>query len=427
MRVYRILGKVFIAIILASVLIPPKAALSQTTSDLDILIQEALANNPQLKAAEAHWHAAQSRIPQASSLPDPTAGLSIMGPMLETRLGPQEEMYEFEQMIPFPAKLREKRKIAGAETQGAHAKFKMTERDLIFKVSEVYYDLYAVDSGLKVTGEVRELLNKLEGITQARYASQQGPQRDVAKTQAELSEILQKIFMLRQQKQSLKASLKALLNRRADQPLEIQSIDSPDVPELALTLEDLLEKSKHHRPEVLEAEAMVERQRHALKLSKFEYAPDISVGFQYYKIGAGDTSDPDDGRDAWMIPIKFTIPLWQNRLVPGVKEAKKNLQASEAGLKDTENLSEFEVKNAYYQFMASSQVLDLYENALIPQVEIALKSDQAGYEAGQTDILNFMDSERVYLNSKLAYYQAFAEAMKNFALLERAVGTDLDH
>jgi len=393
--------------------------------DLDSLIEEALLRNPQVQAMEARWLAAKERVPQASSLPDPTLGYTVMGPMLETRLGPQKDMYEFEQMIPFPGKLAERRKMASAETQAAEAQLNRTKQDLILKISQVYWDLYGVQASLKTTEDIRELLNQLEGIAQARYASQQGSQRDVAKAQAEVSDILQRMFVLRQQKQTLLASLKSLLNSH-EEDFDIGEISSPEIPAPNLSLSELLEHSKANRPELWEAAALEKRETHAEALSKYEYAPDISVGFQYFKIGEGDTSEADDGRDAWMVPIKFTIPLWQNRVVPALQEAKKNRQAAQETLRDTENSSEFEVKNAYYQFTTAKQIIDLYENALIPQVEMAFQSDKAGYESGQTDVLNLVDSERVYLNSKLAYYQAVSEALKNFAMLERAVGLDLE-
>ncbi|MBI2093666.1 MAG: TolC family protein, partial [Candidatus Omnitrophica bacterium] len=68
---------------------------------------------------------------------------------------------------------------------------------------------------------------------------------------------------------------------------------------------------------------------------------------------------------------------------------------------------------------------ELYENALLPEAEMAFYSDRAGYEAGSQDALNLLDSERVYLNAKLAYHQALASLGKSFAELERATGIEL--
>jgi outer membrane protein TolC len=126
-----------------------------------------------------------------------------------------------------------------------------------------------------------------------------------------------------------------------------------------------------------------------------------------------------------MVPLMVNIPLWQNRLIPAVREAKRNVSASQANLEQAENLTEYEVRDAYYRFAATREVAALYEHAVLPEAEVAFRSDQAGYEAGRTDALNLLDSERVYLNAKVMSYEAVAEAAKSLAALERAVGTDL--
>lgn len=390
---------------------------------LEEILKEALENNRELKAAGEELQAAKHRVPQSSALPDPMAGYAVMGPMLETSLGPQKDMYEFEQMIPFPGKLFERRKIAIAEVEAASAQFKMAQRELILKVSETYYDLYALDMTIESVEEILDLLKKSESIAQARYASQQGEQRDVAKAQAKVSQMFQELFLLRQERRTRAAFLNALLNRKA--AADLDKVTAPVLPVLDLEMDHLVNLAKENRPELQEAAAMRDKEKHAKTLAKYEYVPDISVGFQYTRIGDGMTSDPNDGRDAWMVPLKMTLPLWQNRLGPGVLEAQRNLGAREEKLKDTENMTEYEVKNAYYRFTAVKQVVELYEDALLPQAKLAFSSDQAGYEAGRTDILNFLDSEEVYLNARIAYYRALADALKSFAAIERAVGVDL--
>ncbi len=401
----------------------PVYAQEANTTTLDDLIKEAISNNQEIQAARQELEAARHRVPQSSALPDPTVGYAVMGPMLETTLGPQKDIYEFEQMVPFPGKLIEKRKMAKSEVAAVSARMKEVEREVTLDIKETYYDLYAAEANLQIIQEVLDILKKLEVVAQARYASNQAEQRDVAKAQAKISEVLQQIFVLRQQHETLTAMMNVLLNR--DTGFFSDGIVKPAIPELHLTLEELLEEAMVSRPELLQAKAMREREQHASNLAKYEYAPDLSVGFQYYRIGNGDTSMEDDGRDAWMIPIKITLPLWQNRIGPGVLEAKRNLEASQANLKQTENLTEYEIKNAYYQLTSAEQIVELYKNALIPQAEIAFRSDQAGYEAGKTDVLNLIDSEEVYLNSKMAYNQALVDALKGFAALERIVGKDL--
>jgi len=394
-------------------------------SRLKGLIQEAVVNNPEIQAMRAEWQAAKLRVPQASALPDPMVGYTVMGPMLETRLGPQEEAYEFEQVIPFPGKLFEKRKIASSQARLAEAQLNRAKRDLILKVSETYFDFYAARANLETLEEVYDLLLNFARAAESFYATLKGPQQDVNKAQIEVTEVLQKKLLLRQQKQSLLEMLSVLVNRDIKEE-EIQSLPVLHVPNQPLELDELISRARQIRPELNEAAAAFQAAQHTSRLSKYEYAPDISVGFQYFEIGGGGTSDPDDGQDAWMIPIKFTIPLWQNRIVPAVNEARENLRASRARLKDAENLSVYEVKNAFYRFTASKEIVDLYEKVLLPQAELALRSEIAGYETDKTNFIDLIDRERVYLNAQIAYHQALADSLKSFAALERTVGFDLE-
>ena len=419
----RVMRSVAQAVLCAGVLLAVTMQAVAEPVALDPLIQEALARNASLQRAKHQWKAATHRIGQAWALPDPSVGFAVMGDDLMTPLGPQEQVYEAEQMVPFPLKLWERRKVAKAEAQATESLYRAAERDVVRDVSTVYYDLYAADASVRALEEILGVLRNLEQVVQSRYAGMGGSQRDVAKAQAEVSMVLERLFMLRQQRDSLAARLNALLNRDTNTP--VGPLTQPGKPQLTYDLDQLLETAATARPELQEAASMLQRERHANRLAQLEYLPDLSVGFQHVGIGDGTTSDPDDGRDAWMIPLRFTVPLWQNRLIGGVREARRNLRASEAGLTDARKMAEFDIKDRYYRYAAATKVVELYENALIPEAQLAFQSDEAAYQAGKQDALNFLDSERVYLNAKVTYHQAFAESLKSYAELERAVGRPL--
>ena len=390
---------------------------------LDEVVAEALARNLELKVAKERWAAATLRIPQASALPDPAIGYTIMGPnFVETRTGPQTQVYEAEQRVPFPGKLWEKHRMAVAEAHAAEAQWKAAEREVIKQATDVYADLYALDESIHGVEEINALLEGFEAIAQARYASQGGSQGEVAKAQAEVSGTLQRLLVLRQRRQAAAALLNALLDRNPHAP--VGPPVKPDVPTLPATLAELLDLANRRRPELAEASAMVTRDRHANTLAKFEYVPDVSVGFQYVAVGGG-TTDPQQGKDVWMVPLTITLPLWQNRLIPAVREAQHNLRVSQAQLEEVRNLTEYEVTDAYGRFTTAKQLVELHETALVPEAELAFNSDRASYEAGRINALALIDSARVYLNAKVASYEAVADALKSEAALERVVGMDL--
>lgn len=381
------------------------------TLRLSAIIAEALEHNPGILAAREQWKAAQARSPQVAALPDPTFGVMLMGSV------------ELEQAIPFPGKRRERRRVAEAETWAAEARVQAAEQDVILKVSNAYFDFVVTDATLSTLEEIRTALAKLEGIAQARYATGSGSQRDIAKTQVELSDVLQRLVALRQYRKSVAALLNALLDRPSDSP--VGSLEQPAEPVLSRGLEELLAAAKELRPDLAEASATVKRDTHRVALAKLDYMPDFSVGIKYSPTGTGSADGPNAGRDAWMIPLKVSLPVWRERLEAGVREADRDLRAGRAGQAQVENLIEYEVTDAYYRLTSAKQVIDIYRTALLPQARLAYESDQAGYVAGRVDVLNLIDSERIYLNTELASHQAFGDALKSFAALEKAVGIGL--
>ena len=391
---------------------------------LDQFIESARQRSPEIISARAEWLAAKKRIWADSSLPDPMAGYDVMGEMTETRVGPQEQRFMVSQNVPFPGKLYEKGKMAKEEAEAARQRYVAVERDILNQLTKLYHQLYYVDTSIEVIEEVKGLLKKFEGVAQARYSNLSGTQRDVAKAQAEVSMSLERLFMLKQERESIVAMMNAILDQ--DPMTAIGKAMPSEKPALDRSLIQLVNLAVQNRQEIKEMEAIVSKSKHGKRLAQLAYIPDINIGFQYTGVGSGTTDSPEDGKDSWMFPLQINIPLWQNRIIPEIQEAQKKLEANRAKLTAAKNTTFYEVKDAYYRYDSAMKIEELYETAVVPQAKLALSSDQAGYESGSTDFLNLLDSERVYLNARLAQVQFLTEALKSYSDLVRATGMDLN-
>jgi outer membrane protein, heavy metal efflux system len=378
--------------------------------DLENLIEFAQKNNPELMSAKAEWLAAKKRIWIDTSLPDP---------MVEIAPGTMENEFEASQEILFPGKLWEKGKMAAKEAKAAHFRYRAIERDIVNRLTKAYYDLYYIDASIEVIEEIKGLLKRFESVAQARYSNLSGSQRDVAKTQAEVSLSLERLYSLEQQRESTAAMINALLNRDPMEPVGKAAL--PEKPILNKTLVELVNLAVIHRQEIKEAEALALKATHNKRLARLAYIPDVSIGFKYTK-----NKGEEESEDSWMVPISFNVPIWQNRIIPEIQEAKQMENARKAELLQAKNETFAEVKDAFYRYESAIKIADLYEIAVIPQAQIALNADLAGYESNKSDFLNLLDSERVYFNAKLSHVQFLTEALKAYADLVRATGLDFE-
>src|SRR5574340_839736 len=95
-------------------------AFAEESTSLKSLLDEALASNPEIKAARAKWEASTKRPSQVSTLPNPTVGINYTNVSFDkltlgkddfTTLGIISATQEF----PFPGKLSLMGKIAEEE------------------------------------------------------------------------------------------------------------------------------------------------------------------------------------------------------------------------------------------------------------------------------------------------------------------------
>ena len=390
---------------------------------LDSLIDEASKNNPQIQAAYNNWKAAEFKIKRVSSLPDPMASYSYFGENVETRVGPQEQKYGASQKIPFPGKLNLKAKAQDKRAAIIKEKYEATKREVIKNLKFVYYDIFWVDKAIQITEEEKGILEHLEKVAQRKYESNLTPQQDVIKAQVELSKLIDKLFILRQNRKSLAAKMNSLLNRPKStgfgQTVNIEAI------EFEYEMSQLFKIAKDQAQDLTAASLDVERAKYEKSLAKLDYFPDFTFGLDYIQVGSGSTAMSNDGQNAWMGMVAINIPIWFDKLGAQLKEKKAALEASKKNYENVENSIDYEVQDLYFKIDTYAEIVSLYRTALIPQTEQAFEAAKTGYETGKVDFLNWLDSERILLQTRLAHYKAIVDYLKSIAYLERVVGKDL--
>jgi len=370
------------------------AAFSQEETEekavLAEMIQLALSQNPQIRAAEQEWQASLEGIPQAKALPDPMLSYSYFGQSVETRLGPQRNKISVTQKFPFFGKLSLKGEIARSQAWMFESQYRAVKADVELKVKQAFFSLYWLDKSLSISHEEKEVIRRLARVAQKKYETGQATQQDVLKAQLEISNVMDRILTLAQGRKAVAVELNSLLDRPAETP--IGAVEEIEAPELRVELDKLYEWAKETRPELRKVGYLIEKNEKGLKLAQKNYFPDFQVMVDYIDIGGGTTTSPEDGRNAWMASIGISMPIWRKKLRAGEAEEATKLKASES----------------------------LYKN-----VENETLSRVIGYLTGKVDFLNLLDSERMILMIKNGYYKAISDWNKSVARLERIVGRNI--
>ena len=394
-----------------------------TSLSVQRLVEQALQQNPEIKSAENRWRASRESPAQVSSLPDPMLSYTRFGENVETRVGPQDNILTLSQKIPFPGKLGLKGRMAKQDALAQEQQYEATKRDVVFKVKQAYYDLYWVDRSVAILNQYFELLQNFTRVAEQKYATGQGIQANVLKSQVEISSTMERRLNFEKMRQSVAARLNALLDR--PQTTELGQATDIDTTRVRLRETDLVKLALAQREELQAVQAMIGKSEFRRSLAKREFLPDFTLQANYIDVSKGVSLAADAGKNAWSVTFGLNLPIWLGKRKAAVRQAENVLASNKLAYEDGENQVRAEIKDFHYQLEITGKTLDLYEQGLITQAESSLESAVSSYGTGKLDFLDLLDAERMLLNLKLGYAKEQSNYQKQFAALERTVGGEL--
>lgn len=387
---------------------------------LSKLIQEASHNNPQIKAARDRARAAIHVIPQARSLPDPkiNAGYINMSDNVPMDVDPRkEQMFGASQEIPFPGKLVVRGRIATLEAKRAAADYQATCLAVIAQLKRIYYELYFVNKSITILQRNQLLLQEMEKSAEVNYSVGKTPQQDIFRAQTEISRLLMRLVILKQERESLQADINRLLNR----PLDI-AINTPAklaVTPLGHDFKHFDSLIKHRAPLLQMQQRNVEKGRQGVKLSKMDYYPDV-------EIEGGKLRDTAMRTQGYQVLLKATIPLYfKQKQDNSVRESLARYNAEVEDLYTTYQTLSFQVKNAFLRALRSSQLIQLIQNTIIPQATLTFTSSQSNYGVGKVDFLTLLNNLLTLQENELELQNEIVQHEKAITEIEETTGTFL--
>ncbi len=402
------------------------ASAQEAVLRLQPLIQEALSVNPDIKAEGKKWEAAKERPPQEGSLDDPMLSFEIVNLPTNSFSFTQDDMtmkqFSLSQAFPFPGKLGFRRDVAQREANAIGQAYRDKRNEIVRRVKEIFYDLYAIDRALEVVEKNRELLREFVKIAETKYSVGKGIQQDVLKAQVELSKLLDEQIRAEQSRQAAGAKLNAILSRPPQTPLGRTEEVLKD--ELRLDLKELQAKALENRPLLKALQEEVERGKAANALARKKYFPDLTMSVAY---GFREDSRLVNRSDMFSAGFSINIPLYfrtkQDRQVAEtsalIDSAREQYQAAR-----NEVLSL--VKELVSDIEKGSKLIELLQTGLIPQAQLSLDSAVAGYQVGKVDFLTLLDNRLTLFNFEKEYYRALGEYQASLARLEWVIGASID-
>ncbi len=392
-------------------------AYAKPTPDLSQLIKAAKQNNPQIRAARDRLLAAIHVIPQAKALPDPklNAGYINMSENIPMDVDPRrEQMLGGQQEIPFPGKLVVRGKIASLEAKRAQAEYQATCFAVIAQLKRLYYDLYFVNKSIEIVQRNQELLHEMEKSAEANYSVGKTPQQDIYRAQTEISRLLMRLVILKQQRESLQADINRLLNRSLE--IIVNTPTTLSMTPMRHDLEYFYSMVKKRAPQLIMQQRSVQKGKQAIRLSKMDYFPDV-------EIEGGRLHDTGMHTKGYQVLLKASVPLYfMQKQNNAVRESLARYNADVEDFYTTYRTLSFQVKNAYLLAERSAKLVQLIQHTIIPQATLTFTSSQANYGVGKVDFLTMLNNLLTLQENELEYQGELVEHEKAITQIEETTG-----
>ena len=318
-------------------------------------------NNPGLQARYKDFEAALQKIPQASTLPDPTFSFGYFISPVETRVGPQRARFSLTQMFPWFGTLRSKGDAAALLADAKYEAFLDARNQLYYQVAASYYPLYELERWTVLEQENIEILESYKTISTKQFENGNGAMVDVLRVDIMLKDAATNLQILKEKRKPLLAAFNALLNRNENEEVVIN-----DTLAIETILDDyrrdsLLLDNPILKQIELKLKASEEMERVAIK----QGLPKFGVGLDYAIVGNRSGVElPDNGQDILMPMVSMSIPIFRKKYNAAIKETQLSQESYQLQREDYTNRLIANYESTAFELDRERQLIELYDQQI---------------------------------------------------------------
>lgn len=391
--------------------------LAPTEYTLQKALQKAKANNPYLKTEIFGIGIARAEVISARLRPNPILNnqtLQLMQPAqfpAKTEWhGAQNRQVWWQFTKPFQVFGQRKHKVETAEKNVffAEKNYAEAERNVFSEVALKWLEVWTARKQLDVIKIAKSNLDSLLITNQIRFKNQVITQTDLLRT-----ELLSKQYALQ-----YKTALQEVRNRQNELKFllgvtEEVSIDTADnalfyVP---ANMDSLLNHSLQGRSDIKAVQALVDVSESNIKLQKSFAFPQPEIGFIW---------NPQNTIPYFGIYATVELPLF-NRNQGEIKKSYLMKEQAEAQLFALRSRTQTEVSIAFENYQLQKQNFESF-SALLPQAQTILDNVKYAYIKGGTTIIDFLEAQRGWLETRQQYYDAVQTYRQSYIQLLYATG-----
>ena len=386
---------------------------------LDQAIDSAIAHNHALKATQTQIQQSQAQEVTAALRPNPT----LTADALFIPIEPQNfnsniiaTVTEFDVGVSylFERGGKRHRRIEAARDATAQTRYQVSdaERTLIFNSAHQFITAQLAESNLDLANQDLASFQQTVDIAKAQYQAGAISEGDLLKITVQLLQFQTDVSSAKVAKAQALASLREFLGYDAV-PANYDVEGDLTYQPLQLNRDDLLLKALKNRPDLLAARQGVQAAESQYLLAKANGKVDVTGALTYTHVTDENTVG---------VTVSLPLPIFDRNQgeIARTRYARTAAQETAYAASDTVLT---DVNSAYEAFLGNQEVVNLYTGGYLKQAKDSRDISEYAYHRGAASLLDFLDAERSYRATQLAYRQSLANYLITVEQLKEAVGS----
>jgi outer membrane protein TolC len=374
------------------------------------LIDQARLDNPMLLAARMQADAAQERAPQRGALPNPELFFGLKNRPLDG-FGTDQQMtmnvIGAVQRFPWPGNQGFSKEKAEHLAEADSLDAIEAERQLVARLSAVYYRAAYLDRAVRIMDRTRELLRGFLDVAVSRYSVGSAVQQDVLQAQISVARMTEDITVAEQLQVGLFARINALVGRPSNEP--VGALELPLALSVLPAAESLVAQAVRQRPALAAADRRVAAADAGYRAARRKLYPDFTFKVEY--------GQRPQYVDFLTLMVGVEIPLWAGQSdLPLRREMESMRLREESRARDLLNETMARVLELRAEAERARKLAELYRESIVPQARASVESALSAYRVGEVDYMTLVESELILnryeiqtVSLRAEYYQAVAE------------------
>jgi cobalt-zinc-cadmium efflux system outer membrane protein len=387
---------------------------------LDDAIQMALAHNHTLAAARSTIQQSEAQEITANLRPDPVLlGDAQFLPLFHPDQASADYVNsaaQFDLGVSYLFERGKKRqhRLAAAKDQTAVTRSQVAdnERGLAFQVATLFTNAQLAESALDLAQQNLKSFQNTVDVSKERYRAGDISDDNYLKIKLQLLQFQSDASQAKLARVQALSDLRQLLGRESV-PLDYDVAGAFDYQPLSAKMEDLQAKALATRPDLRAAQQGVTSANSQYELAKANGKRDVTAQISYTHTAAVSTAS---------LFGQIQLPIFDRNQGEIARTHFAITQAQEQEKAASDQVLT-DVEDAYEGLQSNDQIIQLYRSGYLDEAKQDRDISEYAYKRGAASLLDFLDAERSYRATELAYRQSLAAYLLALEQLREAVGT----